>query len=493
VGLLALSLTLYFVLAESSNVVLRRVFLLPLLASFLMQPWGRHAWEGAPTARELEEPTPTRAALDRTMGPRRAERTLTLSTAWPRAGERDLAWANLALFAGRRNVNGYDPLVPASRRAVLDGMGADGTLPARFLETDPGRLELLGVRWVQVSTAALATPAGPDGLGQPLDVVLEPPRPHLFPLPITVATEVRIVTYLAGAVEARQGQVVAECVVRLASGREIWHPIRAGVETAEWAWEREDVRPAVRHQKATVHASFPAREGFTGYQYLGVLRLPGRFAVASLRFRAWPGAPPLWLLRAGLRDAETGRAVGLTTASAYVSDEARLAEAAGTPRTSLFEVRRGIGDAWVVESLRFLPDEARLFDVLRAPTRLGVDARREALATEADARGVALPPGSRSSPADLARATAGRLVVRAAGPGLLVVAEGFDLGFSARVDGREARVLRVNGDRMGVVLPEGTHRVVFVHRARGFRAGLALAALAAAGLAATLLVRRRPV
>jgi hypothetical protein len=372
-------------------------------------------------------------------------------------------------------------------------MGADGTVPRRLLETDPGRLELLGVRWVQVPTDALVVPADGDGLGEALDVVVEPPRPHLFPLPITRATEVRVVTFLAGAVAVEQGQVVAECVARLASGREIWHPIRAGVETAEWAWERPDVRASVRHGLATVHASFPAREGFTGHQYLGVLRLPGRFAVASLRFRAWPGAPPLWLLRAGLRDAEAGRGVGLSTASAYVSDEVRLAEVAGTPLVSLFEVRRGIGAAWVVDSVRRLPDAARLLDVLRAPTRLGVDARREALVAESDARGLVLPPGSRSSPADLARAAGGRLVVRAAGPGLLVVGEGFDPGFSARVDGRAAPVLRVNGDRMGVVLEAGTHRVVLTHRARGLRAGLVLAALAACGLAAPLLARRRRV
>jgi hypothetical protein len=493
VGLLALGLVLYFALAGSREAVVAHVFLLALVAAFLMQPWGRRAWAGAPTVAEVEEPTPTREALDHAMGPRRAERTLSLDTSWPRARERDLAWANLASFAGRRNVNGYDPMVPAARRAVLDGMGADGTLPRRFLETDPGRLELLGIRWVQVPTETLVVPADADGLGEALDVVVEPPRPHLFPLPITRATEVRVVTFLTGAVAAEQGQVVAECVVRLASGREIWHPIRAGVETAEWAWERPDVRAAVRHGKAAVHASFPAREGFLGHQYLGVLRLPGRFAVASLRFRAWPGAPPLWLLRAGLHDAETGRGVGLSVASAYVSDEVRLAEAAGTPLVSLFEVRRGIGAAWVVDSLRRLPDEARLLDVLRAPTRLGVDARREALATESDAGGVALPPGSRSSPADVARAVGGRLVVRAAGPGLLVVGEGFDPGFSARVDGRAARVLRVNGDRMGVVLDAGTHRVVLTHRARGLGVGLALASLAAGGLAGAFLAGRRRV
>jgi hypothetical protein len=43
---------------------------------------------------------------------------------------------------------------------------------------------------------------------------------------------------------------------------------------------------------------------------------------------------------------------------------------------------------------------------------------------------------------------------------------------------------------MGVVLPEGNHRVVLTHRARGLREGLLLAGLAASGLAAALLRER---
>jgi hypothetical protein len=182
-------------------------------------------------------------------------------------------------------------------------------------------------------------------------------------------------------------------------------------------------------------------------------------------------------VRAGLYDAEAARALGLSTAAAFVSDEVRLAEAAGTPLVSLFEVRRGIGPAWVVESLRRLPDAERVLDVLRAPTRLGVDTRREAVAAESDVRGVELPEGSRAQAADVARATGGRILVRAAGPGLLVIGEGYDPGFSARVDGVEAPVLRVNADRIGIVLQEGTHRVVLTHRARGFLVGLVIAAL----------------
>ena len=162
-------------------------------------------------------------------------------------------------------------------------------------------------------------------------------------------------------------------------------------------------------------------------------------------------------------------------------------EAAGTPLVTLFEMRRGVGPARVVGKLRRLPDARRVGDFLRSPTRLGVDSSHEALAAAGDVEGVVLPPGSRSSEAVLARARRGRLVLRAAGPGLLVVSEGWDPGWRVWVDRLRARVLRVNGDRLGVVLAEGPHRVVFEHHARGLEAGLALALLGAAGLLAALL------
>jgi hypothetical protein len=49
----------------------------------------------------------------------------------------------------------------------------------------------------------------------------------------------------------------------------------------------------------------------------------------------------------------------------------------------------------------------------------------------------------------------------------------------------------VNADRVGIVLTEGTHRVALAHHARGLGAGLALASLAAAGLAIAWLAERR--
>jgi hypothetical protein len=476
VGLLALALVLHFALAGSRDGLHAHVFLLPLAASFLLQPLGRHAWASAPALAELTQPTPTRAALDRVMGERRAERLLSISAGWPHAQARDLAWANLASLSGHHNANGYDPLAPQARLDAI-GLRADGTATRALLETDPGRLELLGVRWVQVPTAALAVTTDASGLGEPLDVVLEPPRPLLFALPITRATELRLLSFLSESVEVPDGEVVAECTARLASGREVVLPIRAGLETAEWAWDRADLAGRVRHARPPVHAHFTTGQGTRGNQYLATLPFGARYTVRSLRFRALAGAPPLRVVKAGLYDAESSRGAGLSTASGFVSDEVRLAEAAATPLVSLFEVRRGIGEAWVVDSLRRLPDRARVLETLRAPTRLGVDTRREALATEADARGAVRPAGRRSQAADVARAAGGRIVVRAAGPGLLVVGESYDAGFVARVDGAPAPLLRVNADRLGVVLPEGTHRIELVHRARGVAPGVVVAGI----------------
>ena len=86
-----------------------------------------------------------------------------------------------------------------------------------------------------------------------------------------------------------------------------------------------------------------------------------------------------------------------------------------------------------------------------------------------------------------------RIEVRAEGPGLLVVAEGWARGWSAEVDDQPASVVRVNHAQLGVVLPPGMHRVLLSYFPNGLAAGLGIAALALVGAAAALLDGRRDV
>jgi hypothetical protein len=356
-------------------------------------------------------------------------------------------------------------------------MTSSGLLPGAFFRSDPTRLELLGALWVEAPTSALTSRPDPQGLGDTLDVRLEPGRPHFFSLPITPATEVRIASRLSGAVDVPQGEAVARLRVHLASGRDFELFLRAGRDTAEWAYDRSDVRPLVRHERPeVVEALRDLRGGFEGHQYLGVLAFPGRYLVDGLEIERLPGAGELIIGRMGLSDRRTGGAAPISLLGGFVSDEAHFHEALTLPQVRLFELPNSLGLARVVEKLRLLSNDDAVLAALDSPEAIGFDPRREALATAQDASGWLLPPGSTSSRAEIARARGSRVAVQAEGPGLLVLAESWDAGWGAAVDSQDAKVLRVNQLQMGVVIPPGFHRVEFHHHAPGLAAGLALAA-----------------
>lgn len=451
VGVLALGLILYFPQASSASPVKAGIWLLPLTVSFLLQPHGRRAWEGAPTAALLHEGTTTRQAIDREMAGRRGERSLALVFEWPREAAHDLAYGNLAALAGRTSANGYDPLVPFRTRAALGGMSVGGVLPDSFAQGRPQRLELLGIRWVQLPAAALLDARG----GDDLRLTLESEQPRFFPVPATVATHVRLASCVRGGRPQAPGAIVAWMDVRLATGRSFELPVRAGLETG-------DAAPG------------ECREAD--------MALPARYRVDALGLRLAVQRPRLLVWSLALRDSLQSRAQPVVRAAAYVSDRGHFREVAATPLVRLFELPNTLGPARVVPRLRPLPDDEKVLAALELPDELGLDPEQEAVGLAADLEGIVLPADARSRRAELLSARGSRLEVRAEGPGALVVTTAFDAGWRVSIDGRDSPLFRVNHVQMATVLPAGRHRVVFRHRPRGFSAGLALSALTAVAL-----------
>jgi hypothetical protein len=319
-------------------------------------------------------------------------------------------------------------------------------------------------------------------------VTIPPGQARFFPLPISLATEIRIASSLADAVALPQGEAVAEVTVRLASGRDLPLYVRAGEDTAEWAYDRPDVRREVRHRRPRILESFPMPGGFEGHRYLGRLRLPGRYRIDGIRFERLPGGGRFTLSRVGAHDERTGRFVAASLASGYVSDAGRVREVAATPGVRLFELPEAVGHAYVAARLLRLPNDAAVLQALRDPRDAGLVAG-DAVAVAADVAGLDLAEAS-ASRAEVVRAGGSRMELRAAGPGLLVVAEGWDPGWRATLNDAPARLVRVNHAQLGLALPPGMHRVALRHEPRGFRAGLALCAAAATALAALVLRAR---
>lgn len=489
-GILALALVLYFPNAAAPDPVRAGVWLLPLTVSFLLQPHGRRVWESASTRTDLFQGSATRESIDALLASRRGEAVLTLACDWPSGEERDLGWDNLGPLSGRRNVNGYDPMESLRRRQTLGGMGPGGTLPRAFLRSDPVRLEALGVRWVQVPASGLQPRDG--AAGDRLDVTVEPGRPRFLPLPLGPATEVRLVSSLSDSVELAQEAVVAHVHARLASGREISLPLRAGLDTAEWAWDRADVRRRVAHYRAPVAESWPGPDGsFQGHRYQAVLRLPGRYWVDGVRLDREAGPGVFLLTRLAVFDEVSGRSAAASLSAGFVSDTGRFRETAATPAVRLFELPATLGRAFVVETIKRLGSETAVLATLASLTRSGVDPHRTALGLEADLAGVTVPDGGRASRAEVVRALPDWIDVRAEGPGLLVLSDSWDPGWRAFLDDEPVRVLRVNHGEMGVVMGAGRHRVAFDYRPQGLRIGLVLAG-AGAGTLVMLARRARP-
>ncbi|HEY6548308.1 MAG TPA: YfhO family protein, partial [Vicinamibacteria bacterium] len=487
VGVLALGFILYAATASARAELRAGAFLLPMTLALLLQPAGRDAWAGAATRRELAFGTPVHEAVDRALGPLRGERMLTLARSWPRTAALDLGFGNLPAVMGRASANGYNPLVPRRTRDSLLGLNEAGVLPGAFFRSSPFLLERLGIRLVQAPTEGLTVPADSDGLGEVLDLPLEAGRPRLLPVPRTFATSVRLATWMADAVTVPQGQPVASATVRLASGRELTFPIRAGIETGEWALDRSDVGALARHRRPRVQSSFrePGQD-FDGHRYFAALDLGGRYLVEGLRLQRVPDtAGRLYLHRAGVGDG--ARTTGLSLVSAYLSDVAVLREIPAVPRVRLYAVRGASGLARVVDQVRVVAGRAEVREVLRHDG--GFDPRREAIldASEAARSSLGGPiPGARARRAEVKRLEGRRISLQAEGPGLVVLSVTWDPGWTARVDGKEAPLVRVGEAQIGLPIGPGPHRIGLRHDPRGFQSGLFLFGLASLGLTLAL-------
>ena len=129
-------------------------------------------------------------------------------------------------------------------------------------------------------------------------VVRSDSAPTPLPIPESLSApvdSVAIVSFLANAAAVPQGATVAEVQVRTQEGS-VTLPVRAGVDTAEWAYDRPDVAGRVAHARPEVVGHWIGQP--RGNLYFTRLALP-RAAVLS----GWSVAPPAAATVPGVRDA----------------------------------------------------------------------------------------------------------------------------------------------------------------------------------------------
>lgn len=419
------------------------------------------------------------------------------------------------MMHGVENAAGYDGFGLARYSRLAGNMKLWGELEdaERSLRGESRAFDLLNVRYLvapSAETRALELPRATEKIGDdsfaPTDIGLPPLEGGArlsFTTPNVLTTRVALVTTLSYSSDVPDGAEVGRLRLRTDIGREFVFPLRAGVDTAEWAHERETARGRIRHRRARVATSTTVEDpagDYEGHAYVASFELPVKVSVVggSVEVAQPKDAPKLGLsvLRLSLIEEGSGAAVPvgrqwITGASAQQETGTQAGDTASRWRrvaqagdVTLYENTHALPRAWLATETQTLADDATLEAIRTGKLADGRtwEPRRTALL---DAK---LPESydggeaaATTTEARVTRYEPNRIDIGTSSPvaAVLVLAENHYPGWRASVDGRAVETLRVDYNLRGVALAPGAHEVRFVYRPKSALAGLLLSALAA--------------
>ncbi|HEV2669095.1 MAG TPA: YfhO family protein, partial [Blastocatellia bacterium] len=384
---------------------------------------------------------------------------------------------NVSIARGLQSVNGYDLLRLNRQGAVAGDMGGAGEISDQSVfGPDHQGLNLFNVKYALRS----------EDQGRTVDVEGVRFNAELLGLSLTsgsraetsmagsMASELAIVSTMTRSTYIPDETPVARIRLRTIDGRVIERELRAGRDTAEWAYDREDVRAVIKHRRAKVVESFPV-ERFSSNRYLA--RLPfERAEIVMVEFESLEADASVLILRASLLDSTTG---AVTTLSPIQFQGAQWRKLATFGDVDVYENLKALPRAWFVRRAAIGPSAEALETIRTGRMKDGMafDPAETVLFEEEDF-------GDREHPrieepvnaeVKVTRYEPQRieLETRNGRPGFLVLSEVYYRGWEAWIDGRRTPVERANYALRGLAVPAGDHRIEFVFRAHSFRNGAA--------------------
>ncbi len=406
-------------------------------------------------------------------------------------GTRDELPPNLSRLWNVPSANAYGPLVPSRTLSFLS-IVPDTSVAPSWSDASDQCLSLAAVRYVFL-------PRDEEDmniwLGQGCD---HPAREAVrFELPAPVrAAGLRLVSRLACAVAIEDGKEVARVVVTGADGSVQTRGLVAGRDSSEWSYDCPNIRPQVRHGRAEIFRSFPAKmydESCEGHFYRAELSLdPELVRVVEIQWTGGSGAITIEKLSLVEEPGRTSEVVGPMSIE---GGRWRFHSAAGGAH--VYENTRAMPRAWLArETLSLGPEDIlKAVKTSRLPDGREFDPARTALLEE--------PSPLQHQGADDATAYARvtqlsdtfmEVETTSSAPAFLVTSDAYYPGWEATLDGSErVSLLRADYALRGVAVPAGRHVVRFDFRPKTFYFGAILSAISLAALAALLaLGARRP-
>ncbi|NOT63274.1 MAG: YfhO family protein [Acidobacteria bacterium] len=398
---------------------------------------------------------------------------------------------NLSQMRGLQTVHGFDVLMLKRYSELVGNMGDMGAISdySVFGAAHQG-LNLMNVKYALYEVPTPENTESEELAGWRFSktlLSLRFPEQRQYDLDGrgTVATKLAFVSAMGGAVHVPEGTLLARVRLQFAGGQVSEHELRVGRDSAEWAWERPDVREKIKHKLPPHLARTWPEKGFDGHEYLSEISF-SRAAVENIEIvYALPPDGATWeIARATLRDETTNE---FYFPERRVLDATRWRKLERFGDVEIYENLKALPRAWFVKQTRVLPRA----DLYRAITEgkfsdgAAFDPATTALLEEED-KHADLPAPNEAANAraevTLYEPNRIRLATENTAAGLLVLSENYFRAWEATVDGLSVPVKRVDHNLRGVIVPAGQHRVEFRFRSRAVFIGAILFAIGVSAL-----------
>ncbi len=390
---------------------------------------------------------------------------------------RESLYPNISMIYNVSSAIGYTPLLPERTSQYLEHLNAP-------------MLNLSNVRYYLIPQML---PVDPKTEGDDLENGFAPDFVgHSMTFAPTPASKLKIVSSLAQSVDLRDGEPVARVGLVTQDGEWYTFPLRAGLDTAEWAYERSDVLKVIQHAMPPIATTFPAFSAFPVEQHVGHNYLAQFDVMRNGQSRLITGVFIFPLVNPGLIHIERVIFVspeGKETSLAHLigrSDQNLIYRDA--QHVAVFENPDALPRAFLVHAAHLADDDAALKEMTQDDF-----APRESLIL---ADGAAMQNGGAQLGSEDVRIVDYKpervvLSVRASAPGYVLLADTWYPGWVARVDGAETPIRRADLIYRAVPVSAGAHQIEFEFRPTTLYVGAAVSALALLVVIGILFLSRR--
>ena len=387
-------------------------------------------------------------------------------------------------LSGIHSLNWYGPLL-LKRYSEATGINTAGILDSSAVSESNVGLDLFGGRYLFVDPSETMQMHGIPWHREPLGLIMgngcgsKLPKQRLINLSAPVAANgLEIVTQLDCSTHFADGKPVGDVIFYGVDGQKQSVVLRAGIDTAEWAVDCQDVIPIMHHRKANVFESKPVvRPGASTcdvHSYLAHFSFAPT-SVSAIEIKVHDNVT-LNVHHLTLSDNQTGSTHAISPMEQLLSSNRWLfLEAADS--VSVYENKRAMPPAWLTfEAISVSPDQA----LAAIRTSILPDGRNFNPTRQVLTEKVIFNNGTNAEGKAIVNRhndTNWEINAQSNSPSLLVIGQTFYPGWRGELDGRPVEILRVNYTQQGILLPDGEHKIVLRFQPRSFALGLAISGI----------------